>query len=184
MGDRKVLEGNRKCALCEGDARMYCESDDAMLCWDCDARVHGANFLVARHARALLCRSCRAPTTWKTSGSRLTPTVSLCSRCCFGSDSDGNHGLIEGDTRSSEDDEEEDDEFENGNDEEEEGDNQVVPWGMPVSVTITPPVASTSSSDGSTLKRARNCLVDHQSSSPRKVNYCSNFIHSSINLQE
>lgn len=179
MGDSKVREGNRKCALCEGKARMYCESDDAMLCWDCDARVHGANFLVARHTRALLCRSCRAPTTWKASGPRLTPTVSLCSHCCFGGDGGGNHSLIEGDTQPSEDEEDDEEEVENGNEEEEEeeGDNQVVPWGMPLSATITPPVVSSLSSDRSTLKRPWNDPADQLSSSPRKVYFFFNYIY-------
>lgn len=167
MVDGKVREGSRKCALCEGEARMYCKSDDAMLCWDCDACVHGANFLVARHIRALLCRSCRNPTTWKASGSRLTPTISLCSHCCFGGDNHG--GLLEGESQSLED-EEEDEEIEIGNKDEEEDDNQVVPWGMPVATTIDPPVASSSSNDGSTQKRVRNDPPE-QSSSPGKVNY-------------
>ncbi|MQM19429.1 hypothetical protein Taro_052433 [Colocasia esculenta] len=55
---------------------MYCESDQASLCWECDGKVHGANFLVARHMRSLLCRSCQAPTPWRASGSRLAPTLS------------------------------------------------------------------------------------------------------------
>ncbi|XP_078167778.1 B-box type zinc finger family protein isoform X2 [Carex rostrata] len=168
MGDGKVREGSRKCALCEGEARMYCKSDDAMLCWDCDASVHGANFLVARHTRALLCRSCRNPTTWKASGSRLTPTISLCSHCCFGGDNHG--GLFEGESQSLED-EEEDEEIEHENKEEEEGeeegDNQVVPRGMPVAATIDPPVASSSSNDGSTQKRVRNDPNEQSSSSEK-----------------
>ncbi|KAE7995525.1 hypothetical protein FH972_000309 [Carpinus fangiana] len=35
----------KKCELCDSPAKMYCESDQASLCWDCDSQVHGANFL-------------------------------------------------------------------------------------------------------------------------------------------
>ncbi|MQL97776.1 hypothetical protein Taro_030483 [Colocasia esculenta] len=74
----------KQCELCQLPARMFCESDEANLCWECDAKVHGANFLVARHSRRLLCRSCQAPTPWRASGSRLGSTVSICNRCCLG----------------------------------------------------------------------------------------------------
>ncbi|KAK3014362.1 hypothetical protein RJ639_009084 [Escallonia herrerae] len=50
----------KRCELCNSIARMYCESDQASLCWDCDARIHSANFLVAKHLRTLLCHSFRA----------------------------------------------------------------------------------------------------------------------------
>ncbi|KAK7341151.1 hypothetical protein VNO80_24076 [Phaseolus coccineus] len=69
------------CALCEKRAVMLCESDQAKLCWECDEKVHGANFLVAKHSRVLLCRSCHSPTPWKASGTKLTPTVSFCQPC-------------------------------------------------------------------------------------------------------
>ncbi|KAG2299330.1 hypothetical protein Bca52824_035802 [Brassica carinata] len=48
--------GKKKCELCDGVARMFCESDQASLCWDCDGKVHGANFLVAKHALSSLQR--------------------------------------------------------------------------------------------------------------------------------
>ncbi|XP_050205866.1 zinc finger protein CONSTANS-LIKE 2-like [Mercurialis annua] len=71
------------CELCKFPARIYCESDDASLCWRCDQKVHGANFLVARHARTLLCKTCRSPTPWKASGFQLLArTVSFCSDRC------------------------------------------------------------------------------------------------------
>ncbi|KAF8030030.1 hypothetical protein BT93_E2450 [Corymbia citriodora subsp. variegata] len=57
---------------------MYCRSD---LCWDCDSSVHAANFLVAKHSRNLLCRSCQSPTPWNASGPRLAPIVSACEKC-------------------------------------------------------------------------------------------------------
>ncbi|KAK3032626.1 hypothetical protein RJ639_036586 [Escallonia herrerae] len=54
----------KRCELCNSIARMYCESDQASLCWDCDARIHSANFLVAKHLRTLLCHSCQSMTPW------------------------------------------------------------------------------------------------------------------------
>uniref|UniRef100_A0A1J3FUX0 B-box zinc finger protein 32 n=3 Tax=Noccaea caerulescens TaxID=107243 RepID=A0A1J3FUX0_NOCCA len=71
----------KKCDLCDGVARMYCESDQASLCWNCDGKVHGANFLVAKHTRCLLCSACQSLTPWKASGLRLGPTFSVCDSC-------------------------------------------------------------------------------------------------------
>ncbi|XP_016502843.1 uncharacterized protein LOC107820983 [Nicotiana tabacum] len=72
----------KNCELCEKNkARMYCESDQASLCWDCDTKVHCANFLVAKHSRNLLCNSCQSLTPWSASGSKLSPTLSLCNSC-------------------------------------------------------------------------------------------------------
>lgn len=71
----------KECELCELPARMYCESDNASLCWSCDGKVHGANFLVARHSRSLLCQICQAVTAWQASGSSPGPTVSVCEKC-------------------------------------------------------------------------------------------------------
>ena len=73
--------GERKCALCGVEAKARCESDKADLCWECDAEVHGANFLVARHTRRLLCRRCHRPTPWRADGPRLGPSVSVCLAC-------------------------------------------------------------------------------------------------------
>ncbi|CBI17993.3 unnamed protein product, partial [Vitis vinifera] len=123
------------CELCGCPARMYCESDQASLCWDCDAKVHGANFLVARHSRSLLCHVCRSPTPWRASGAKLGHTVSVCERCDDEYDDDD-------DVEDEEEEEEEDDDF--GGDDE-DGDNQVVPW----SSTPPPPEASSSSSEES-----------------------------------
>jgi hypothetical protein len=70
------------CDLCgEAVARVLCESDEAALCWGCDAAVHGANFLVARHVRALLCRACLGPTSWLASGARVDAAASVCRGC-------------------------------------------------------------------------------------------------------
>ncbi|PPD68770.1 hypothetical protein GOBAR_DD34352 [Gossypium barbadense] len=52
----------KSCELCKLAATTSCESDQASLCWDCDAVVHGANFLVARHVRCLLCHACQSLT--------------------------------------------------------------------------------------------------------------------------
>ncbi|KAL3825017.1 hypothetical protein ACJIZ3_021046 [Penstemon smallii] len=45
----------RACELCNEDAAVYCPSDSAFLCINCDAKVHEANFLVARHIRHAVC---------------------------------------------------------------------------------------------------------------------------------
>ncbi|CAN8252831.1 unnamed protein product [Cochlearia groenlandica] len=71
----------KKCELCCGVARTFCDSDQANLCFDCDGKVHGANFLVAKHTRCLLCSACQSHTPWKASGLRLRPTVSICEPC-------------------------------------------------------------------------------------------------------
>ncbi|CAN4103441.1 unnamed protein product [Withania somnifera] len=47
------------CALCNSQASVYCQADDAFLCRKCDKWVHGANFLAQRHIRCLLCGVCR-----------------------------------------------------------------------------------------------------------------------------
>ncbi|KAL3645412.1 hypothetical protein CASFOL_010592 [Castilleja foliolosa] len=75
---------NRSCELCEGTARIHCESDHASLCWDCDAEVHSANFLVARHSRNFLCHVCQSPTPWSASGPKLGTTAAVCQQCAMG----------------------------------------------------------------------------------------------------
>ncbi|MBA0563137.1 hypothetical protein Golob_008137 [Gossypium lobatum] len=65
-------------------ATTYCESDKASLCWDYDAKVHGANYLVARRVRCLLCHACQSPTPCSTSGSKLGFNVSVCDMCING----------------------------------------------------------------------------------------------------
>lgn len=50
------------CVLCQHEAAaFYCVNDDAHLCGSCDASVHGANPLLARHERrplsALACQA-------------------------------------------------------------------------------------------------------------------------------
>ncbi|KAJ9170133.1 hypothetical protein P3X46_018264 [Hevea brasiliensis] len=131
----------KKCELCKLSARSYCESDEACLCWDCDARVHGANFLVARHTRNLLCQTCQSITPWKATGVKLGRTVSICDRCANGA----NRKEEEESEEANNDDvsTEDDDDLSTGDKEENEGDtdNQVVPWS-----STTPPLATSSSS--------------------------------------
>ncbi|KAM3697296.1 hypothetical protein ACJW31_06G101500 [Castanea mollissima] len=79
----------KKCELCKIQARTYCESDQACLCWGCDAKVHGANFIVARHSRTLLCATCQSQTPWKASGAKLGHTFSVCETCVRGNHNNG-----------------------------------------------------------------------------------------------
>lgn len=138
------------CELCSKAARMYCDSDQARLCWDCDEKVHSANFLVAKHSRNLLCHVCQSPTPWTASGTKLSPTISVCESCSDHSNTQNQaarrrrrHEQVEeaeDETDESPDDEysesENDDEYDYGEeddeieeeDDEEDGENQVVPW--------------------------------------------------------
>ncbi|PUZ50369.1 hypothetical protein GQ55_6G053500 [Panicum hallii var. hallii] len=143
------------CELCGAAARVYCGADEATLCWGCDAQVHGANFLVARHARALLCRGCARPTPWRAAGPRLGPTASLCDRCvrrgpgaagAGGAGADEEMGGGRGGRDEEDDDGEGEDEEEDGEEEEGEGENQVVPWTEEAAATPPPVASSTSSS--------------------------------------
>ncbi|CAI0431172.1 unnamed protein product [Linum tenue] len=126
----------KKCELCDSPARMYCESDQASLCWDCDGKVHGANFLVAKHTRTLLCHECQSPTPWTGSGSRLAPTISLCEGCAA---NDGGSGDSDEDENEDGDDDD-DDEDDGGGGDGDDGENQVVPWS-----TTAPPENTTAS---------------------------------------
>ncbi|EEF36632.1 zinc finger protein CONSTANS-LIKE 4 [Ricinus communis] len=147
------------CELCGGAARMYCESDQASLCWSCDEKVHSANFLVAKHCRNLLCQVCQSPTPWKASGPKLGPTVSICDSCFSLHNSSNNHRDIiddDGNVEESLEGNDHDDEFDSDDDlydddvdeeeeeEEEDGDNQVVPWSV---TPPSPPSASSSDSE-------------------------------------
>ncbi|KAF3950114.1 hypothetical protein ACB098_06G052900 [Castanea mollissima] len=157
------------CELCGKAARMYCESDEASLCWDCDEKVHGANFLVARHERTLLCQVCQSLTPWKSSGSKLCPTASVCEACVSNNNSSNEcqRGQVAesqesiNDHDEDEDDDDDDDDDCDSNDEdgdyssdedeeyeeEEEGENQVVPWSCASSPPPLPPPPSSTSSE-------------------------------------
>ncbi|CAA2982887.1 zinc finger CONSTANS-LIKE 4-like [Olea europaea subsp. europaea] len=163
------------CELCSNPARMFCESDQASLCWDCDEKVHGANFLVAKHTRSLLCHVCQSPTPWKAAGTKLGPTVSICHTCAENQVT--TQRGEDGDSQESETDDGEyysdsDDYVDAEEEEEEDGENQVVPWS---NSSYTPPsphppplhVASSSSSDAdnisfTSLKRMRDCPFDSE----------------------
>ncbi|KAJ8616963.1 hypothetical protein MRB53_013149 [Persea americana] len=72
----------RVCELCSAEAALYCASDAAYLCWSCDAGVHKANFLVARHVRRTLCVRCGKFDGRLLSGAALRPIRPLCRGCC------------------------------------------------------------------------------------------------------
>lgn len=162
----------KNCELCSGAARLVCESDEASLCFDCDAKVHGANFLVARHQRLLLCRHCQSPTPWRADGPRLGPTVTLCRRCLLHKNQRHHDDDDEGESRRNQEEEEDQDQDQDDDDddeeeEEEEGEEQVVPWATDEEEKNTPPpVASSSSSEeesasaaAATTARERNGLL-------------------------
>ncbi|XP_060190378.1 B-box domain protein 30-like [Lycium barbarum] len=54
-----INESIISCELCNSEASVYCQADDAFLCRKCDKWVHGANFLAQRHIRCLLCGVCK-----------------------------------------------------------------------------------------------------------------------------
>lgn len=154
----------KNCELCNRLARIYCESDHANLCWDCDLKVHSANFLVAKHSRSLLCHVCQSSTAWSAAGAKIGRTASVCERC------------VNDEGTGREEEEEDDVEEEENEDEDEEEidleDIQVVPW----SSTPPPPPASSSSSDESlnsheifSLKRIREEDDSGTSTSHREV---------------
>nr|XP_011463093.1 PREDICTED: putative zinc finger protein CONSTANS-LIKE 11 isoform X1 [Fragaria vesca subsp. vesca] len=69
----------RPCELCwRVSAIVYCKSDMARLCLNCDGCVHSANALARRHARWFLCEKCNdQPATVRC----LDVNVSLCQSC-------------------------------------------------------------------------------------------------------
>ncbi|XP_019194294.1 PREDICTED: B-box zinc finger protein 32-like [Ipomoea nil] len=73
--------GDFCCELCKGEAAVCCPSDSAFLCWSCDAKVHQANFLVARHLRFTVCGGCKSVTGNRVSGVREGPFSDLCRSC-------------------------------------------------------------------------------------------------------
>ncbi|KAK7402003.1 hypothetical protein VNO78_13927 [Psophocarpus tetragonolobus] len=149
----------KNCELCKVPARTFCESDQASLCWDCDAKVHGANFLVARHTRTLLCHACQSPTPWKASGASLGNTVSLCERCAGGTTEQGQESHATNDDDIDTDEEDDDNDYDTDDDlaADEDGDNQVVPW---CSAPPPPPPAPSSSSSEDSVSRCNNVDED------------------------
>ncbi|CAA3006892.1 zinc finger protein CONSTANS-LIKE 12-like isoform X1 [Olea europaea var. sylvestris] len=163
----------RGCELCSNPARMYCESDQASLCWNCDEKVHSANFLVAKHSRNLLCHVCQSSTSWRASGLKFGPTVSICHVCAHGENGgsrrrQANHEEDE-DCAVLQESEDDDGEYYSGNlenddDDEEEGENQVVPLSNSSSTPFSPPAAAPAQSSSgiednlssTSLKRIRD----------------------------
>lgn len=174
----------KKCELCSSIARVYCESDQASLCWDCDARVHTANFLVAKHSRILLCNSCQSLTPWTGSGSKLGPTVSVCQTCFHRSNNDGadqDHNLDDHNDREEEDEDDEEEEEEDDQDDDDgdddddgssDGDNQVVPLSSSTTDQPCPPslTSSSSSSEDSNSRFYRRRVIAVSNSS---IGFCT-----------
>ncbi|KHN04205.1 Zinc finger protein CONSTANS-LIKE 1 [Glycine soja] len=71
----------KTCELCHQLASLYCPSDSAFLCFHCDAAVHAANFLVARHLRRLLCSKCNRFAAIHISGAISRHLSSTCTSC-------------------------------------------------------------------------------------------------------
>lgn len=71
----------RLCELCIAEAAVFCPSDAAFLCWSCDAKVHEANFLVARHVRQSVCSNCKNFTGHGISGVGFHPFPATCPSC-------------------------------------------------------------------------------------------------------
>ncbi|KAL0354386.1 UNVERIFIED_CONTAM: hypothetical protein Sradi_3885500 [Sesamum radiatum] len=71
----------RLCELCNAQATLFCPSDDAFLCSTCDAQVHHANFLVARHLRKSLCSNCNTFTGDGISGLAFRSLPATCPSC-------------------------------------------------------------------------------------------------------
>lgn len=72
----------KECELCNQQASFYCPSDSAFLCRSCDDVVHGANFLVARHLRHMLCSKCDGLTEIHITGTTLHRHLSSTCRSC------------------------------------------------------------------------------------------------------
>ncbi|GLJ15783.1 hypothetical protein SUGI_0260010 [Cryptomeria japonica] len=70
-----------RCELCSKESALRCEADCANLCWECDAQVHSANFLVARHLRIVLCCRCHGQTRKAICGACPQAEFSLCRAC-------------------------------------------------------------------------------------------------------
>ncbi|CAH8276582.1 unnamed protein product [Arabidopsis lyrata] len=68
-----------RCDYCETEkALIYCKSDLAKLCLNCDVNIHSANPLSQRHTRTLLCEKCfLQPTVIHC----MNEKVSLCQGC-------------------------------------------------------------------------------------------------------
>ncbi|KAL6996107.1 hypothetical protein U1Q18_006246 [Sarracenia purpurea var. burkii] len=77
------------CELCDRKAVLYCPSDSAFLCWNCDAKVHQANFLASRHVRCTVCSRCKKLTDNLISGVGFQTLRRICRSCSHESLSPG-----------------------------------------------------------------------------------------------
>lgn len=144
----------RACELCKQTARIHCESDQASLCWDCDAKVHSANFLVARHSRSLLCRICQSPTPWSAAGAKLEPTLSDCRKCLNRTGCDERDGeVVE----------------EAAGEEQEVVENQITPGSPPP----PPPASESSFSGGEAVATRKRCRLGNDRLTHNDLNICT-----------
>ncbi|XP_042068141.1 B-box zinc finger protein 23-like [Salvia splendens] len=149
----------KTCELCKQAARLHCESDQAILCWDCDAKVHSANFLVARHSRNLLCRVCQSPTSWSSSGSKLSPTYSSCRKCA--DNCDGEHEEEEKSAAAAE--------------EEEMAENHVAPWSPPPESSLSGGEAA-HGGESASIVRKRSRLHHDRTAIIEDLNICTDSV--------
>ncbi|MCD7470982.1 hypothetical protein HAX54_011239 [Datura stramonium] len=86
------IVSSKLCELCNEQAALFCPSDSAFLCFHCDAKVHQANFLVARHLRLTLCSHCNSLTKNRFPPCSRRP--GLCPSCSRNSSADSDlHSL-------------------------------------------------------------------------------------------
>ncbi|XP_076889288.1 uncharacterized protein LOC143540007 [Bidens hawaiensis] len=145
----------KTCELCSHIARIYCQSDNASLCYNCDQTVHSSNFLVAKHSRTLLCHKCHSPTPWTASGLNLGRAATVCVSCL---EDDRSNDVVDDNNNNNNIEEEEtdgDDDTESTDDDEDDDDteNQVVPWSSSV---VSPPVNGSSSDEGCSSRSVTN----------------------------
>ncbi|KAK6267872.1 hypothetical protein QUC31_012032 [Theobroma cacao] len=80
-----MKSAGKLCDLCQEEAFVYCLADAAFLCWQCDDKVHQANFLVARHLRNILCTNCKSSfcqkPIWGPPSHLMFQTTHLCKPC-------------------------------------------------------------------------------------------------------
>ncbi|KAL8195525.1 hypothetical protein R6Q57_025928 [Mikania cordata] len=139
--------GMKRCELCSHFARIYCQSDNASLCYDCDHTVHSSNFLVAKHSRTLLCHKCQSPTPWTASGVNLGRAATVCVTCLDEGSSQRpvmfshrENDAVEENRDVHEDEETEAEDIGSGDeseDDDEDAENQVVPWSSAASAPVT-----------------------------------------------
>ncbi|KAL6990920.1 hypothetical protein U1Q18_009042 [Sarracenia purpurea var. burkii] len=182
----------KTCELCNSVARMYCGSDRAILCWDCDVKVHAANFLVSKHSRTLLCHACQSPTPWTASGPKLDPMISVCQTCVRAGNIAKSNGDAENDGDDREelksdteadadaDDDDDDDSGDggggdsdsDGDGDEDDGNDQVVPLSFTTTTTLVSNSSGSEESSG-TLRSAKSTIGFSSKRSRENADLCS-----------